>query len=381
MNFLNETALIILAVVAVIISGIPQFIYTEERGFVIKPAGFAFMLGALGNIFTGSLTPLSAQAMTITIASMKKDLRNNISAVLLAAVMMMALSASGGVTWIVNFAGPAVIAGMMSGGGLIMSGVSREMFGQERRTALISIVTAVAAYAFFLDNPNGIVWVIFFSVIISSADFLFLQKRRVKFAAAADDGRQIIRMSGDWRFWKKSYWREFKPVKPVFNATVALGALSLVMLNIASNISVGAINSDIAGAAQHYDHLGFINAIADIPSAIFGGPPIEPIISGTAGAPLPVTAGIVFMIVMGALLLLGVVGRLGKYLPAQSITGFLLVLGFAFIFAPNLAVVSRSDNPMSGFMALGITVWSKNMFFGIAAGVVVRYFGAIVGLI
>jgi len=70
---------------------------------------------------------------------------------------MMALSAFGGVTWIVNFAGPAVIAGMMSGGGLILAGVAREMFGQEKRTALISIVTAFAAYAIFLDSPNRVV--------------------------------------------------------------------------------------------------------------------------------------------------------------------------------------------------------------------------------
>ena len=156
----------------------------------------------------------------------------------------------------------------------------------------------------------------------SSADFLFLQKRRVEFAIAADDDRPLIRISDDWRFWKKSYWREFKPMKPTFNATVAFGTLSLVMLNIGSNISFGAINASIAGTTQNYDHLSFINAIADIPSAIFGGPPIEPIISGTAGAPWPVMAGIIFMLVMGILLLLGGVGRLGKYLPAQSITGF-----------------------------------------------------------
>jgi len=36
---------------------------------------------------------------------------------------------------------------------------------------------------------------------------------------------------------------------------------------------------------------------------------------------------------------------------------------------------------MSGYIALGITEWSKNMFFGIAAGIAVRYFGALVGLV
>jgi len=372
--------LFIFAVVAVIINGTPQFIYTEARGFAIKPAGFAFLIGAIGNIITGSVTPLSGQAMTITIASMKKDLRNNVSAILVASIIMMVLSALGGVTWIVNFAGPAVIAGMMSGGGLILAGVAHEMYGQDKRTAVVSIVAAVIAYALFIDSQNRVVWVIFVSVVVASADFLFFQKRRVDVTSSIDPERQSMRMSNEWRFWKKSYWSEFKFIRPAINVTVILSALSIVMLNIGSNISFGAINASIAGTTQHFDHLAFINAVADIPSAVFGGPPIEPIISGTAGAPWPVAAGIVFMIIMGVLLLLGMVGRLGKYLPAQSITGFLLVLGFAFIFAPNLTSVSSSEHPMSGYMALGITAWSKNMFYGIAAGVAIRYFGALVGL-
>jgi len=374
-----NAALFVFAIVAVIINGTPQFIYTEARGFAIKPAGFAFLIGALGNLITGSVTPISGQAMTITIASMKKNLRNNVSAIMFAAIVMMVLSALGGVTWIVDFAGPAVIAGMMSGGGLIMAGVATEMYTQDKRTAMVSIVAAVIAYALFLESANRVVWVIFISVVLSSLDFLLLQKRRVDVTEKIYD-RDSLRMSNEWRFWKKIYWQEFRLIKPTFNMTVLISALSIVMLNIGSNISFGAINASIAGTTQHFDHLAFINAIADIPSAIFGGPPIEPIISGTAGAPWPVAAGIAFMLVMGLLLLLGMIGRLGRFLPAQSITGFLLVLGFAFIFAPNITNVAGSDHPMAGFFALGITVWSKNMFFGIVAGILVRYFGTLVGL-
>lgn len=87
------------------------------------------------------------------------------------------------------------------------------------------------------------------------------------------------------------------------------------------------------------------------------------------------------MLVTGALILAGVIGRLGKYLPSQSIAGFLVVIGFALTFAPNLSAVSGSDHPMSGYIALGVTAWSKNPFLGMVAGLAVRFFGSFIGLV
>jgi AGZA family xanthine/uracil permease-like MFS transporter len=294
---------------------------------------------------------------------------------------MMILAAFGGVTRIADFAGVAIISGMMSGVGLILAGVSWDMFNQERRTALVSIISAVAAYAIFLNSANKVVWTIFISVVVSTADYLFLQKRRVDLSAEMEEGREQYRMSNEWRFWKKDYWSDFKLIKPTFNLSVLLGALSLVMLNIGANISFGGISASIAGTSQNFDHLSIINSLADIPSALFGGPPIEAIISGTAGAPWPVACGIVFMLVTGILVLVGIIGRLGRYLPSQSIAGFLLVIGFALTFAPNLSAVAQSDNPIGGYMALGVTAWSKNPFLGMVVGILVRYLGAYVGLV
>jgi AGZA family xanthine/uracil permease-like MFS transporter len=100
-----------------------------------------------------------------------------------------------------------------------------------------------------------------------------------------EEGREPVKMSSEWRFWKKAYWSAFKIIKPALNLTVILGALSLVMLNIGANISFGGITASIAGMEQNFDHLSIINSLADFPSALFGGPPIEAIISGTDGAP------------------------------------------------------------------------------------------------
>lgn len=381
MDFLRNLGPFILAVIAVIINGVPQLLYAQARGFALKPAGFAYLVGGLGNLITGSVTPISAQAETITVASVKKNIRNNVSSILLASLLMVILAAFGGVSKISNFAGVAIISGMMSGVGLILAGVSLDMFNQDKRTTLVSIVSAIAAYAVFYNSANKVVWTIFISVVVSTADFLILQKRRVDVYASIEEGRDLLQMSSEWRFWKKEYWKDFKLIKPRINATVIVGALSLVMLNIGSNISFGGITASIAGTTQNFDDLSIINSLADVPSSLFGGPPIEAIISGTAGAPWPVACGIVFMLVTGILILVGVIGRLGKYLPSQSIAGFLLVIGFALTFAPNLSTVAGSDNPMGGYIALGVTAWSKNPFLGMIAGIAVRYFGSYIGLV
>ena len=208
-----------------------------------------------------------------------------------------------------------------------------------------------------------------------------LHVRRVDMSTVVEEGREAMESSTEWRFWKKEYWADFKFIKPTINLQVILGALSIVMLNIGANISFGGITASIAGMSQNYDHLSIINSLADIPSALFGGPPIEAIISGTAGAPWPVACGIVFMLVCGILVLTGLVSRLGKYLPAQSISGFLLVIGFALTFAPNLQAVAASENPISGYMAMGVTAWSQNPFLGMVVGVLTRFFGHYVGLV
>jgi AGZA family xanthine/uracil permease-like MFS transporter len=381
MEFWGNIGPFILAVVAVIINGVPQLLYAQARGFALKPAGFAYIVGALGNLFTGSVTPISSQAETITVASVKKDLRNNVSSILLAALLMIVLGLVGGVTKIADFAGPAVVNGMMSGVGLILAGVAWDMFGQEKRVTLVSVITAIISYALFLNSPNKLVWTIFISVAVSTADFLFLQKRRVDMSTLVEEGRQAMEMSSEWRFWKKAYWSDFNVIKPTINFSVIMGALSLMMLNIGANISFGGITASIAGTSQNFDHLSIINSLADIPSALFGGPPIEAIISGTAAAPWPVLCGVVFMLVTGLMILMGLVSRLGKYLPAQSISGFLFIIGLVITFVPNLSTVATSDGSISGFIALGVTAWAKNPFLGMVAGVLVRYFGSFVGLV
>ena len=123
------------------------------------------------------------------------------------------------------------------------------MFGQEKRTTLVSIVSAILAYAIFLNDANKVVWTIFISVVVSTADFLLLQKRRVDLSTLVEPGREAPEVSAEWRFWKKEYWSDFNVIKPTINLSVVLGALSLMMLNIGANISFGGITASMAGTA------------------------------------------------------------------------------------------------------------------------------------
>ena len=110
-----------------------------------------------------------------------------------------------------------------------------------------------------------------------------------------------------------------------------------MMLNIGANISFGGITASMAGTAQNFDHLSIINSLADIPSAIFGGPPIEAIISGTAGAPWPVMCGIIFMLVMGIINLRKRKMLNGALMSGKICTTVLFVSMIILVLYPNVS--------------------------------------------
>jgi len=75
------------------------------------------------------------------------------------------------------------------------------------------------------------------------------------------------------------------------------------------------------------------------------------------------------------------ISRLGKYLPAQSISGFLFAIGIFLTFIPNLQTVTASEGSVSGIVALGVTALFKNPFLGMVAGILCNFFGGYFGLV
>ncbi|MCL2195905.1 MAG: xanthine/uracil permease [Oscillospiraceae bacterium] len=383
--FVNVSTFVV-AVVFVAINGLTMLAWAAAQGYKMKPTAFAFIVGAVGNLLTGSITPISGQSSILTVSHFMKNINERIGALLLAVVVMIPLGVFGAVTWIADFAGPAVVGGMMAGVGLMIAGISFKMVKQEKRTGIIAFVSALATHVifhvFFPDNDYALVYIIGVSVTLATLDFVFLQKRRVDlFATAQQDGYTgDMAQNDNPKFWTKAYWQDFKIMKPKFSVKAIYFALAFISLNIGTNIAFGNVTAGLGNTTQNMDHLTVINSLADIPSVIFGGAPVGAIISATAAAPWPVIAGVVMMLLCALLLLLGLMTKAVKYIPVQAIAGFLFIIGFFSTLTPNLARSFGTGNTAAATVAMALTALTKNPFIGLVGGVAVRYIGAYFGL-
>jgi len=378
----SDLSVLVIAVVFVAINGLTMLAWAAAQGYKMKPTAFAFVVGAVGNLLTGSITPISGQSSILTVSHFMKNINERIGALLLAVLVMVPLGLTGAVTRIADFAGPAVVGGMMAGVGIMVAGISFQMVKQEKRTGIIAFVSALATHVIFLGNDHALVYVIGVSVTLATLDFVFLQKRRVDlFATAKKDGYVgDMAQNDNPKFWTKAYWADFKVIKPKFSLYAIYFALAFISLNIGTNIAFGNITAGFAGATQNMDHLTVINSLADIPSVIFGGAPVGAIISATAASPWPVMAGVIMMLLCALLLLLGLMTKAVKYIPVQAIAGFLFIIGCFSTHVPNLGRVFATGYTAEATVAMALTALTKNPFIGLVGGVAVRYIGSYFGL-
>ena len=380
----------IIAVVFVAVNGLTMLAWAAAQGYKMKPTAFAFLVGAIGNLITGSVTPISGQSSILTVSHFMKNVNERIAALLLAVVAMVPLGLTGTVTRIADYAGPAVVQGMMAGVGLMVAGITLDMYKQARRTGLISFVSALAAHMIFLGNRHALVYVVAVSVTIATLDYVFLQTdpetgkkgRRVDLlkVSQADGYTGDMAQNDNPKFWTKEYWEDFKLMKPKFSFYAFYFALAFISLNIGTNIAFGNITAGFAGTVQNMDHLTVINSLADIPSVLFGGAPVGAIISATAAAPWPVMAGVAMMLLCALLLLLGLMTKAVKYVPVQAIAGFLFIIGFFSTFIPNLGRAFGTGYTVEASVAMALTALTKNPFVGLVGGILVRYIGSSFGL-
>ena len=359
MEFLQD----ILAAIGVVLNGIPQGLLALSMGFASVPTALGFGVGVIGCLLLGSVAPISFQAETIVLAgTMGKNMRERLSMVFFAGVTMAALGACGMLTAIVNFAGETVLNAMMAGVGLVLTKLALGMMKENKLVGITSVVTAVLVYFFLGQN---LVYTIVISLVVSSA-------------AAKLAGQDIGGGVGT-----AEKMGRLKLEKPIFNLSVLRGALALACLTVGANIAFGSITGGIAGASQNVDHLTIYSGLADAVSALFGGAPVEAIISATAGAPHPVTAGVLMMGIMAVILFCGLLPKIGKYVPSQSIAGFLLILGAVVTVPGNAAAAfagtGAGDTIVAG-VTMGVTAFT-DPFFGMLAGTALkRLFGAGLGL-
>ncbi|MCL1878717.1 MAG: xanthine/uracil permease [Defluviitaleaceae bacterium] len=399
-----------LAVVFVALNGLTMLAWAAAQGYKMKPTAFAFLVGAIGNLLTGSITPISGQSSILTVTHHMKNVNQRIAALLIAVIVMVPMGLTGSITRIADWVGQPVLWGMMAGVGLMVAGISFDMLKQNKRTAIIAFVSALATHIYFIfdhpgpspyRNPNALVYVIAVSVTLATLDFVFLQKdpktgkrgRRVDILQMAKDAGYTgdMEQNENPRFWTKEYWADFKIIKPKLGVEAIYFALAFITLNIGTNIAFGTATQNLGLRddygnplyMQNFDHLTVINSLADIPSIIFGGAPVGAIISATTATQWPVLAGVAMMLLCMILLMLGLMTKAVKYVPVQAITGFLFIIGFFSTFIPNIRNIFLfapaegvgNGHIIMGSTAMAITALTKNPFLGLAAGVAVRYIG------
>lgn len=337
----------VLAAVAVVLNGLPQGLLALTYGFAALPTALAFAVGALGAVLVGSVAPISFQAETIVMAGALGDNRHErLSMVLWSGVIMTVIGVFGLLTPTIDFIGPAILNAMMAGVGVILAKTAIDMIKANVKVGIASLVIALLVYVF----TNDLVYTIVASVI----------------------GSTIVNGIGGFKQPEAdlSANEQLKWISPSRTAKVIRGTLALVTLQIGGNIAYGSITAGIANVSINIDQLTVYSGIASAVSAGFGGAPVEAIISGTAAAPHPVASGVLMMVILGAILVFKLLPRLAKYVPAETIAGFLFVLGALVVFPSNMGAALEANSLLAGVTA--VVTASTDPFIGMISGIILK---------
>lgn len=363
----------VLTALAVVLNGIPQGLLALTYGFAALPTAIAFVIGMGGALAFNSVATISFQAETITLAgTMGNNIKERLSLIFWGAVFLLIPSIFGLNEAIISWIGPTIVFSMMAGVGIMLAYVAVNLWQSERLTGTTSMIVALIVWFITQDLSTTIISSIFVSVIVFNLLKLQVVKDLLKYEVVKEN---IVNTEEKFKFgniiWK--FWT---------NKRVLVGALSIACLNIGANISFGKITGSIAGVNTNIDHLAIYSSLADMGSSLFGGGPVEAIISGTAAAPHPVLASVIMMGIMAVILLLKFLPKIGQYVHKSTIAGFLFVLGVFVTFSTNIfsaiAQVPEVAGPF-GFtpwgMVIGATVLVSarfNPFFGLLSGVIIK---------
>lgn len=350
----------LLAAIGVVLNGIPQGIMAMSLGFAIFPTMFSFLFASAVNGVFGAVAPLSFQAESLALTGkLGRDLRERTSIILGGSVIMLLIGMTGTLTKIVAVLGNQIMAGMMAGVGVMLVRIAVGMAKNERLTGWLSVALAAVTYLVTKD----LVWTIGLSVVGSSLAAVFIQHYRAELPEHVTARRFVF-------------------TKPTVNPRVVRGALSLACLNIGANISYGLITGEMTGLKPNPVNLNLLTitqSLADMGTSLLGGAPVEAIISATASAPEPVVAGIMMMLIMAAILAVGWLPKLGKYVPSASIAGFLFILGAVVIFPADAVTALHGSDATVAALTLVITA-VVDPFAGLLTGGLLKFGLPLLGL-
>ena len=345
----------IMAALGVVINGIPQALLALSVGFSAFPTSLGFAVGVVACMLLQSPIPISMQAETIALAGSYGDnIRERLSVVFWAGIIMSILGITGSLNFIVDLAGVYVLNGMMAGVGLILAKIAID--GLKLETKMVSLISIISALITYFVSGRNLVYTIIISVVISSI-YANIMKMEI--------GKEI-----------KKEERKLSIKKPILSKKVIRGSLSLACLTIGANIAFGNITASLGDGnlTANIDHLTIYSGLADSVSSLFGGAPVEAIISATGASDNPINSGILMMAILGVIMFMGFLPKLGKYVPGESIHGFLFVLG-ALVTVPtnaNLAFAGGGDTILVAGIAMATTA-ASDPFMGLVAGVILKF--------
>jgi AGZA family xanthine/uracil permease-like MFS transporter len=332
-------------------------------GFASTPTGIGFLVGAVFMIIFQSFVPVSFQVEGLTVVSRrsKGDWRTMCFAVMLAGLIGALLGFAGVYSAIVDFIGGGIQSGMMAGAGLILSIVAMDLLRGNWRIGLTSAIIAYAVYLFVGD----LIW-----ALVASVAAGIIAGRVLRAFEPVTHKPEIEKVSLVPKSWQD--------LKFFTNANVIRAALAILALRTGTSIAYSGVDADLAGGGIfNADHVNIASGLGGLFSGLFGGANVEPIISATAAAPHPVWSGVIMMVLTAAVLLSGLLPRWGKYVPAQAVCGFLLVLGTLLVIPDNLPGILA--DPVPGAVAAGVTAATIDPFLGMVVAIIVRAILAFIG--
>jgi AGZA family xanthine/uracil permease-like MFS transporter len=352
-----------LAAIAVVVNGLPQGLLALTFGFATFPTALAFLAGSAGMLFFGQVAPISFQAESIVLAGvMGKNRGERLNIVFYTGIAMSVIGGIGLLQPTIDFIGPAILNGMMAGVGITLAKVGVDMTKENVRVGGVSVFCAALVYFISKD----LVYTIVISVFVSALVPFVLKKNLKENASDASTKKQ------------ESPGLEYEkliPLKLTCSYDIVRSVLAMITLQIGGNIAYASITGDLAKTATNVDYVTLYSGIGDAVSAFFGGGPVEAIISGTAVAPNPLAAGVAMMLIMAAILFAKLLPKIAKYVPNQTIAGFLLVLGAIVVFPVNIEAGLRAESVTASVTT--IVTATTDPFLGMLAGVLVRFLSSI----
>lgn len=330
-------------------------------GFLLLPSAAGFLIGGIGSLLAGSVTPVSFQQEALVLArDQSEEMQQRITMILGAALLTGLLGVFGLPQLIVDSIGMEIFLAMLAGVGIFLTKVGYDLAREDWLIGLPCLVVALVVQ-FWTDN---LVWAVAASVPLGVVIHLLRQR-----ASGQGGGESVQIAVPEYASWWEGVRAEFKFIKPVVNGRVIIGALALATLTLGGNIAYTAVNLDMSGLAGTYNEVSIISGLADFASSLFGGASMEVIVTATAVSPNPIASGVLLMFGAAIVLFSGLVYKIAKYVPIPAMGGYLVVIGAVLVLPFNAMDAFGAGNPVVVALTMGTTA-ATNPFYGMIVGLV-----------